>query len=67
MCFKAVIEDRVEDIKFAKEKLKKSAFSACTLIAILMPLDSSLNTTSIPIDRSLKPIASSIAVSTLPR
>ena len=28
MCLKVVIKDQVEDIKFAQEKLKESAFSA---------------------------------------
>ena len=33
MCLKVVIEDHVENTKFAQEKLKKSAFSTCALIA----------------------------------
>ena len=33
MCLKVVIEDQVEDTKFAQEKLKKNTFSTCTSIA----------------------------------
>ena len=54
MCHKVVTEDQVEDAKFAKKKLKKSAFSTCTLIAVSKPLD-----------KNLKPTASLIAVSIL--
>ena len=32
MYLKIVIEDQFEGAKFAQEKLKKSAFSACTLL-----------------------------------
>ena len=32
MCLKVVIKDQVEDTKFTQEKLKKSAFLACTSI-----------------------------------
>ena len=32
MCLKVIIEDQVENTKFAQEKLKKNTFSACTLI-----------------------------------
>ena len=56
MCHKVVIEDQVENTKFANKKLKKSAFSACNLIAISKPLN-----------KNLKPTASLIAVSTLLR
>ena len=34
MCLNVVIEDQFEDAKFAQEKLKKSAFSACTLLDV---------------------------------
>ena len=33
MCLKVVIEDQVEDTKFAQEKVKKNTFSTCTSIA----------------------------------
>ena len=34
MCLNVVIEDQFEDEKFTQEKLKKSAFSACTLLDV---------------------------------
>ena len=34
MCLKVVIEDQIEDTKFAKEKFKKNTFSAYTLIEV---------------------------------
>ena len=55
MCLKVVIEDQIEDTKFAQEKFKKSAFS--TLFQHVPQYQ--LDTTSIPLDRSLKPTASS--------
>jgi len=33
VCLKAVLEDQVDDIKFAIKKLKKNTFSPCTLVA----------------------------------
>ena len=33
MCLKVVIEDQVEDTKFAQENVKKNTFSTCTSIA----------------------------------
>ena len=33
MCLKVVIEDPVEDTKFAQEMFKKNTFSVCTSIA----------------------------------
>ena len=33
MCLEDVIEDQVEDTKFAQEKLKENTFLACTSIA----------------------------------
>ena len=41
MYLKVVIEDQVEDTKFAQEKFKKNTFSACTSIVVLIPLDRS--------------------------
>ena len=50
MCLKVVIEDHIENTKFAQEKFKKSAFLACALIATSIPFQSIgtlLGTTSI--------------------
>ena len=40
MCLKVVIEDHVENTKFAQEKLKKIAFSTCAVIATSIPFQS---------------------------
>ena len=39
MCLKVVIEDQVEDTKFAQETVKKNTFSAYTSIAARLKSD----------------------------